>query len=241
MKKLLVLLTVMIFAVAAFGQNASEKITEERKLDTFNKIDASGIARVEIIVGAPQQVTVIGEADIVPQVSTEVSGGTLHIGFKSEKRKIKFKDNCCDFTVKICVEDLTQLITSGAVMAEIHQKAVLKNFKIIASGATNIKIEDLSVEGSLSASASGASQMEINGENFGDVNIMLSGASMAKFTGVANYLDLHASGASNITISGQADEVYAQASGASNIRSKKFTANKKSFSSSGASSIYLVE
>ena len=241
MKKLLVLLTVMIFAAGAFAQNNSEEITEERKVDTFNKIDASGVAKVEIVIGAPQQVTVSGKADIVSLISTEVSGGTLHIGFKSEKRKIKFKDNCCDFTVKICVEDLTQLITSGAVMAEIQQKAVLKNFKIIASGATNIKIEDLSVEGSLSASASGASQIEINGENFKDVNIMISGASNTKFSGVSKTLDLHASGASSITISGQADEVYAQASGASSIRSKNFTANKKSFNSSGAASIYLVE
>lgn len=231
----------MIFAAGAFAQNTSEKITEERVLEPFSKIDVSSLANVIIVTGQRQKVTVSGDQEMLPYLETNVVGNTLYICYHSGKKKTKIKNNCCEFTIKICVENLTEIRTSGVVEVDFPQKTVLKNLRISNSGVTKTVFDDLEVEGSLTATTSGASHLEINGTTFGDVEISVSGASDTKFSGSTKYLDLTASGASCIKISGHADEVSASASGASNIKAKNFTCDKKSLRSSGAADIYLMD
>ncbi|MBQ3691200.1 MAG: DUF2807 domain-containing protein [Bacteroidales bacterium] len=238
MKKLLMLLTVMIFTVWTYAQNSEEKITEERILNSFNRIDVSSFVKVEIITGKSQQVIVSGEKELVENLITEVKNNELHVWYQTRKTKQK-KSDWGDLTVKICVENLTELSTSGAVYTVFPEKTILKKLNIRNSGATKTTFKDLEVSEFLSAEVSGASSLDINGSNFGGVEIGASGASNIDFSGIAKIMNLGTSGASNIRLSGYANEISVRTSGASNVTSNRFTADKKSFSSSGASRIYI--
>ncbi|MBQ5403002.1 MAG: DUF2807 domain-containing protein [Bacteroidales bacterium] len=238
MKKLLMLLTVMIFTVWTYAQNSEEKITEDRILNSFNRIGVSSFVNVEIITGKPQRVIVCGEKELVQNLITEVKNNELQIWYQSPKKKQK-KSDYGDLTVKICVENLTDLSTSGAVNTVFPEKTILKKLNIRNSGATKTTFKDLEVLEHLLAEVSGASTLDINGSNFSDVEIGASGASNIEFSGTAKIMNLGTSGASNIRLSGYADEISVRTSGASSVTSNRFSAEKKSFSSSGASGIFI--
>ena len=239
MKKVIILIAVMILTALAYAQTAGETITEERVVDSFNRINVSSFVNVEIVTGKPQKVVVSGDSALLRNLITEVRGGELIVRYEYEKKKRKIKEEWGVLTVKICVEDITDLTTSGAVSTRFPERTELKKLKVLCTGASKLMFDDLEVSGAMNVTVSGASSLDIDGNTFGDVEVKASGASHVFFSGKADVLDLDLTGASNIKLSGHADEISVRASGASNVTSNKFTANKKSFSCSGAAGVYI--
>jgi hypothetical protein len=57
--------------------------TVVRELPPFDKIELSGFGTVDVHPGSPQKVTVSGDDNVVPLVTTEVHGDTLVVGSKN--------------------------------------------------------------------------------------------------------------------------------------------------------------
>ena len=243
MKKFLLIIAVMIFAAEAFAQNVEGKITEERAVQAFNKINVSSIVDVTIVTGKPQKVVVSGDAALVAKLITEVVGGELCIHLQSNKKKKEktvIKEGCCDFKVEIWVEDLDALTTSGYVKASFPGKTVLKNLNVVASGISELLFEDLEVSERLSVMVSGAGSADING-TFADLAISASGVCSVSFSGDADVMGLTTSGAGSVTLSGHANRFTARASGVSKITSKSFKADNRDVSFSGMSRIIIAD
>ena len=85
--------------------------TETRDVGSFDAIDMSGAARLEITVGKPESLTLEGRAASVERVTTEVRHNTLFI--ESKPRDWFMSSNRRRITVKISVPRLESLQVEG--------------------------------------------------------------------------------------------------------------------------------
>jgi hypothetical protein len=85
--------------------------TETRDVGSFDAIDMSGAARLEITVGKPESLTLEGRAASVERVTTEVRHNTLFI--ESKPRDWFMSNNRRRITVRINVPKLASLQVEG--------------------------------------------------------------------------------------------------------------------------------
>ena len=112
--------------------------TETRDVGSFDAIDMSGAARLEITVGKPESLTLEGRAASVERVTTEVRHNTLFI--ESKPRDWFMSNNRRRITVRINVPKLASLQVEGGNDVRLTGfdggKTVIK-----ASGAAHIFAE----------------------------------------------------------------------------------------------------
>jgi Protein of unknown function (DUF2807). len=85
--------------------------TETRDVSSFDSIDMSGAARIEITVGKPESLVLEGRAASIERVETEVRHNTLFI--ESKPRDWFMSSNRRRITVKITVPRLASLQVEG--------------------------------------------------------------------------------------------------------------------------------
>jgi hypothetical protein len=116
---------------------------------------------VSIKQGGSESLTIEAEDNILPEISTEVRGGVLYIGFKNNKtqdaviptKPIRFA---------LGVKDLTSIETSGAgsIAADSLNTSALR---IGLLGVGGVKINGASA-GSVSTTVSGAGSIDLAGQ-----------------------------------------------------------------------------
>jgi hypothetical protein len=120
--------------------------SETREVGSFDSIDMSGAARLEITVGKPASLTLEGRASSIERVETDVRHNTLYI--ESKPRDWFMSSNRRRITVKITVPKLDSLEVEGG------NDVRLSGFdggetRIRASGAAHIlaegRLDELSV------------------------------------------------------------------------------------------------
>jgi hypothetical protein len=81
--------------------------TSTRTVDTFNEIELTGAARLEITIGALQPITLTGDENLLPLIKTEVASGKLTIssteGYIAQTPLV----------IRIAVPDVTKLTLTG--------------------------------------------------------------------------------------------------------------------------------
>lgn len=166
--------------------------TEKRDVAAFTSISSSGAFNVEVVCQKERSLSLEGDDNILPLVTTEVKGATLYLDSKkgySTKKPI---------VVRITIPDLDELNSSGAgefTVTNIKNESV--RFKtsgaatITASGETKTLKIDMSGAGSIATANLKAD----------DVNVTMSGAGSADVF-AAKKLDASISGAGSITYSG---------------------------------------
>jgi hypothetical protein len=235
MKKIILSLTVMAFAIFAQAQNkafVNDANAEQRTLNgSFNSIKVSG-----------------GIDLYLSQFDTE----SIAVSASEDKYKERIKTVIENNTLKIYYEG-DRLWNSGNKKLKAYVS--FKNLeKLQASGASDVQVAGTINVPSLQLEMSGASDFK-GSVKTESLKLELSGASDATISGVTNAVYIHSSGASdfkgydlvtdvcNAKASGASDihitvnkELSADASGASDI-SYKGNAVIKDQHSSGASSI----
>src|SRR5262249_55011009 len=76
-------LALLAFACGPRVEGSGVAKTEARSVDAFTQVETSAGIHVEVRVGGAASVKVSGDDNIVPLVETGVSGGRLHVGYKS--------------------------------------------------------------------------------------------------------------------------------------------------------------
>ena len=75
------LLSACNFVVPGAVVGSGKIVSESRPVSGFTKVDLTGYGDLTIDVNGSEALTIEGDDNIVPLVTTEVRGDTLHIGF----------------------------------------------------------------------------------------------------------------------------------------------------------------
>jgi len=181
-----------------------------RSVPTFDKVDAGQSYEVDIRFGPTPSVTIEAPKDLLPHLTTSVSGGTLKLG----------------------ADTSYSLDNRNAVKAHI---VVTHLTGVSASGASRMVIKDPIAETSFVATAAGASNLSLSA-NVDSFKLEIDGAARASINRLkAQTLDIKASGASNCDISGSASKGQIESEGASTISGKGLSIDKASITGNGAS------
>ena len=166
-------------------------ISENRDVSGFSAIEFSTFGKINIIQGDKESLNISGPDNLVPEITTTVSNGTL---------TIKTKDN-----ITVTSFNSTNLLTFTIVVKDLTSLAI--------SGAGDVQVETLSTP-SMDLSLSGAGKVQMNQLTTDSIKVNLSGAGGLEFSGSATQTTIDISGAgsvnapdlkiktANITISG---------------------------------------
>lgn len=163
---------------------------EQRDVAPFNSISTDGAFEIEIVSQQPQSLTIEGDDNLLPLVSTKVSNGLLHIkntrGFSTSN----------GIRIKISVPNLDGLATNGAGTIEVSR---LKNnkFDINSNGAASIRV----------SGETNALRIEANGAGKIDTHKLRASEAVVESNGVSR-VELHASDKLDVTVSGPSHVVY---------------------------------
>ncbi len=183
--------------------------SEQRDVAGFTRVDVGGAFVVEITAQKEYSVVVEADDNLLPLITTTVSGGTLEI---SSEKKLSTKN---PIRVLISAPDIDKIESSGAAkvsIADLNGEALelessgasritvageIANLNIDVSGASNIDAENLKAENA-TIDASGASFVGVN--VWGELKSDASGASRVVYSGNPKNVEKKTSGASSTTI-----------------------------------------
>jgi hypothetical protein len=147
-------------------------VSENREVSGFDAIEFSTFGKVNIMQGDQESLNISGPDNLVPEISTTVSNGTLIIKNK-ENFTIKPLNTENPLVFTIVVKDLTSLAVSGLGDVQVETLST-PNMKIDMSGAGKIVQNQITTD-KLDITLSGLGGLEISGQA-NQATIELSGA-----------------------------------------------------------------
>ena len=203
-------------------------ITKPISVSPFSKLEVGSAFEVTVSFGDQSALTLHVDDNVANYVDAGVSGQTLHIGLKRGT-------SVSNATLKadVTAPSLTSIELSGASRVHLSGELSGRSAKVTASGASrldgSIRMDEiaLSLSGASNAtlsgtaarlvvSGSGASQVEAVDVQSTDLEISLSGASVATVA-VSGTISAELSGASNLRYKGSPRFSKKAVSGASTI------------------------
>jgi hypothetical protein len=166
---------------------SDHRITEERKVAEFDRIELGGVTDLEVKVGTAQKVTVEYDDNLLPFLRTRVQNGTLSIDMMGNTRSKRGSK------ITISVAKLNGLDLTGAVDGSVTGVRSA-NLQIKLSGSGTLKVSgetdklDLEVSGSGSVGlkdlriktakidVSGSGDVSLNTADFLNANVSGSGS-----------------------------------------------------------------
>ncbi|HEY6176015.1 MAG TPA: head GIN domain-containing protein [Kofleriaceae bacterium] len=181
--------------------------TELRPVTGFTAITVSGAIAVDIGTAGEPRVEIAGDDNLVPLITTEVTGSRLVIRNQKEIRpKVPL-------VIRIAAPQITELAVSGASSAVLHDVHA-DNLKLELDGASKLRADGAVHQ--LTLEAGGASDADLDQLAVERATVTVSGSSEAEVA-VSKALDARAQGASSLTYRGDPPELKQDASGASKI------------------------
>ncbi len=162
---LIVLIAASLACAAPFGvstvKGSGNIVTEERDVSGFDSVVVSGLGRVIVTQGDEESLTVETDDNLMQYIETQVSGGTLELGFTDDADR-KILDPSDSIIFRLSVIDLTALDISGAASFEI-QELDADRLEMVLSGAGDVRIDSLTAT-DLVVTVSGAGDIELAGQ-----------------------------------------------------------------------------
>ncbi len=135
-------------------------ISENRNVSGFSGIDFSTVGKVNIVQGDKESLKISGPDNLVPEITTTVSNGTLTIKNK-ENFTVSSLTNESMLTFTIVVKSLTSLNVSG--LGDVQVGALTTpSMNLNMSGAGKVNMNQLTTD-NLSLNLSGLGGLEISG------------------------------------------------------------------------------
>jgi len=188
-------------------------ITEERSTSSFNAIQLSIGAEINITQSPIYTVKITTSENLMKLIKTDVSGNTLYIGMK--KKTCIRKQN--DIKIAITLPQLKKIDISGSGDVTVRGKIVTDDLDIQISGSGNVEMDSLYAS-SCSVSISGSGNVTLAGsEIINNQTIKISGSgNINMFDLPAKKIDAKISGSGDIRIH-CLDELIAKISGSGDI------------------------
>jgi hypothetical protein len=209
--KWLLILAALVALLSGCGTKGSgTAATDHRTVDPFTAVEVRGTVELELTVGSTPSVTLSGDDNLLPLVTTDVSGKRLII---SSKEGIRPE---LPLVARVTVSrDLEEIIGRG--VTEIRAQGLTGDtLRVELSGAGKA---DLAGEvGSLELRLSGAGSLDAKRLNAKKIDVDVSGAGRVE-VGEPEVLDVDISGAGTVTHRGE-PEITQSISGAGSIRKR---------------------
>ncbi len=212
-----ILMVAVILSIALIGcrrwgvRGNGNVIVEERLLDGFSRVEASGIFYIKIAAGEDYDVKVRAEENLMKYIKIRINEKTLTIYTSrnlSPRKKIQ---------IKISMPELKGIESSG--VNKIFAKNLhTKKLSVDLSGAGSITLSG--EVNKMRADISGASKLEAGKLRAYKIILDVSGASSAEVN-VVDYLNADVSGASKVRYFGAPEKVVTNISGVSSVRKIK--------------------
>ncbi len=136
-------------------------VSENRDVSGFTKIDFSTVGKINVMPGDTESLNISGPDNLVPEITTTVSNGTLIIKNK-ENITISPLNNQNPLVFTIVVKDLTSLKLSGAGDVQIETLST-PSMDIIMSGAGKVTQNQITTD-NLNVTISGLGGIDITGQ-----------------------------------------------------------------------------
>jgi len=224
----LILSTAMLTACNTMS-GSGNVVTRQIDVGTFSRLEVSDGFTVILAIGAPEDVTVQVDDNLVDVLDVGVSGDTLHVGLESGT-------DVTDATLRanVTVSPPSMIEGSGSSTITLASPLRAPSLDVTLSGASRltgtVRVDDGSLEmsgasnaslsgtaGTLDVTESGASGLGTRELTIDELTIDASGASGAEVS-VTRLLSASASGASTIRYAGSPTVAKSDASGASTIK-----------------------
>jgi hypothetical protein len=198
------------FADIVVGNGQVE--TENRELPAFRAIDVGGAATLKVHRGA-QRIEICSDSNILPYITTTVSGGELTIGLKP----------------------LTSIMGSTAMRFDITVPE-LEGIRLSGSGQAYIDPFD---GDSFSGVVSGSVRVKAPGLAYSKASLSFSGSGALDSTVKAETLDLRCTGSGALRLSGKADRAEIAVSGSADIGARDLAVQEARVEISGSGKVEL--
>ena len=198
MKKLVLLIVLIGLGAACHLHHgvagSGKRLKENRSVGSFTSISAEGAFNIEVVCQKPQEVTIEGDDNVLPLVTTEVSNNVLHI------RNLRDYSVAEPISLKISTTDLEGIRLAGAGTLVVSG---LKNekFEIDANGASTIRVSGETK--ALTIDTKGAGSIDAHRLHAARVGVSAKGVAKVEVS-AAEQLDVDISGPSHVIYQGNA-------------------------------------
>ena len=213
MNRITILLLAVIAVIAGCSPSGIKGdgvvTTTNRPITDFSAIKANGAYQIEWSSGKPA-ITISTDQNLLPLITTSVTGDTLNIDRKENLRPTK------GITINVSSSSLKDVQLNGAVSLTASNLSG-PDLKLESNGASPVNVEGSVTN--LEANFSGAGNLDAKALQTQTARISLSGACSADVT-VTESLDASISGAGMITYGGNPKTVQKDVSGVGKIQSR---------------------
>lgn len=209
------LLTLSLGGCSFFGplggiQGSGTQKTETRAVSGISRVVMSGIGTVNVKQTGTESLTVTTDDNILPALTSSVSGGVLTLGVKPGTVNVRPSK---DITWNLAVKDLTGITISGAGNVNV-QDLHTSTFKVNISGAGTLTISGAAT--SQTADISGAGSYQARAFATTNTTATISGTGSA-YVSASGTLDATVSGVGSIVYYGS-PQVTKNVSGVGSVK-----------------------
>lgn len=188
-------LTLMGFCTNfAWAGDGDVRVTRQQKVAAFYAIDITAVGEIYFTQGDSYSLTIEGKEKQVNNITANVSGGMLAIGFK-DKRKIC--DNNDGVTIRLTAPGLDEIIFRG-----------------VGSFYCG---EALQLDGDLRIDVQGVGEVNMDDLHCRNLRLTLQGVGNATVKVDCDYVDASLSGMGNVTLKGRAKDADLHRGGWGNL------------------------
>jgi len=185
-------------------------MTTNRPIADFSTLKADGAYQIKWSSDKPA-ITISADQNLLPLITTTVTGDMLHIDRKENLRPTK------RIIINVSSASLKEVQLNGAVSLTASNVSG-SNLKLESNGASSINVEGSVAN--LEANFSGAGSLDAKALQTQTAKVSLTGACSADVT-VTQSLDASISGAGSITYGGNPTTVEKHVSGVGKIQSRR--------------------
>lgn len=209
---------------------------EVRNVDSFTKISFGFPGKLYLKQGSPQKVELEGDADVLKEVETEVSGSRLKIG--KEGKWFDWNHGDKKITVYITVPEIEGVSVSGSGDIIADSKIRTNDLDLNVSGSGSLTL-DVEANGDVDANVSGSGDMDLKG-HFESFESDVSGSGRVVLSAnVDGLADFGISGSGKIEAEGSADHVKANISGSGKVLAAGLETNRCDVRISGSGDVEI--
>lgn len=181
--------------------------TTNHPIADFSTLEVAGAYQIRWSSGKPA-LTITTDQNLIPLITTSVSGNTLHIDWKENLRPTK------GITIIVSSASLADVLLNGAVSLTASNLSG-RDLKLESNGASSITVEGSVTN--LEANLSGATKLNGASLQSQTAKVSLNGASYADVT-VTETLNASISGAGVLTYAGNPKSVEKKVGGVGRIQ-----------------------
>lgn len=227
-----VLLAMLLFSAAAFGQSR-----ETRKVETFTKISFRVPGKLYLRQGSTQKVEIEGKKDVLEEIETEVEGSRLVIGKEGKWLNWDW-DGDEKVNVYITMTNIEGLSVSGSGDLVGETKITAGNLDLNVSGSGSLKV-DVDASGDVEADVSGSGDLEMKGKCRSFESDVSGSGSVKLDAAIAERADFGVSGSGKIYASGSSDNVKTSISGSGKVLAANLETNRCEVRISGSGDVEI--